>query len=285
MLGKDCWQQSGSTALLHFWLQASTQQELSSLEGVKDQVAQQLFDVQEQLTTERAALTSRNNALQSDVDKLTAQHMLSLNELEATSNKLQDASLRYTEFQAAHADLGNCHAALQDSLTATGAELQTLQNSHAVLAQTSKALQTEVTQLTAELSSTQTQAEELRQSVADSNAESTQLTVELSHTHAQHTALGQAYAKSEATISALNDSLTAVQFESKSRISTITQKLQSVTEQHAAACRSVEQLNMELNDLASKRQALQAEKQAAAEALTASQAQLAAQSNTMTGQC
>ena len=223
--------------------QVAVQQELSSLEGAKERVTQQFLDTQERLATERAALTSRSNSLQSDVDKLTAQHMLTLNKLEATSARLADVVISHEALKTSHAELEEKHTVLQDSSAATTSELQALQATHADVVQTSREMQSQVAQLSTELSSAESQ-------VVD---------------------MGKALADSEAARSALNESLTALQAESESRITGLRQVLQSITEQAVVSQASVERLGRELSGLDSQYQSVKQQRAVRHQTLTKAQ--------------
>lgn len=225
------------------YTQVAVQQELSNLEGAKERVTEQFLDTQEQLATERAAFTSRNNSLQSDVDKLTAQHMLTLNKLEATSARLAEVMTSHEALKTSHADLEKKHTVLQDSSAATTSELQALQATHAGVVQTFAEMQTQVAQLSSELSSAEFQVVDMRKALADS----------------------------EAARSALDDSLTALQAESENRVAGLRQELQSVTEQAVLSQASVGQLGRDLTDLDSQYQSVKQHRAVRHQTLTEAQ--------------
>ena len=67
------------------------------------------------MAAEAAAASTRSNALQSELDRLTAQHIATLNELTDTCDKLEDALSCHTDLKGVHAELCKRHAALQVS--------------------------------------------------------------------------------------------------------------------------------------------------------------------------
>ena len=74
---------------------------------------QELTALQAQVATEAAAASTRSNALQSELDRLTAQHIATLNELTDTCDKLEDALSCHADLKGVHAELCKSHAALQ----------------------------------------------------------------------------------------------------------------------------------------------------------------------------
>lgn len=245
----------------HTGSQAAIRQEVSGLEDVQERVTQQLLDVQEQLTSERATLTSRNNSLQSDVDKLTAQHMLTLNKLEAMSVQLQDTVLQHQDLKIAHTDLHSSHTALQDKSAATATELQTLQGIHADVTQAAAHLQAEVAQLSAELKSEQAHTQELKVSLSESEATSVELRAALASAQTDSRDLRLALADSGAAHSELSNRLAVLQAEAESSITAVRGDLQVVTAQHAEAERLAEQLSMELSELNRQHHAVSCDRQ------------------------